>query len=582
MVSDFRMLFALNGLDSIIQLVGCNGKSWNLIGNHVSRMYQEEPTCSAIDHANNIVFGTTNSGVYCSRDTGASWRRSFYQPPRPITTMYVGSLGLIYIGTQPGGNATNGGVFVSSDTGQTWKALGLYGRFISGLTTDEDGVVYASVGDVLFRSAGGIYRNVPGTTLWEDISPNHDAFGSVIYTSSGVLIAADPRVINFRSTDKGKTWLNNSISGKDPFSLISDDSGYIYAGTLGSGIYRIEGKGTSRWTNTRLGSTCDYIYSFARDNDTVFAATGCGIFRTSDRGKHWTNIGPASFNDIGYSVAVGGGGELFAGTTYGVLRCRAGDTLWRPAGLRTTKIIGVAAGGGGDLYALSEGEGVYLSTNDGKTWIDRGLARSDVLTLAISGSGDLFVGEYGGVSRSTDRGLSWQEIQIGPLNVFSFAFRGDWVYAATTDGVYYSTDGGDTWSPAGSAGMNEKFALSVAFDPEGHLYAGTYRGGVYVSSGIVTGVDRGRGIPLAEHLEQNYPNPFNPTTNIRFSVPRQSHVTLKVFDMLGREVATLANEVKPPGAYAISWDAKGVSSGLYFYRIVAGAWVETKKMLVIR
>ncbi len=83
-------------------------------------------------------------------------------------------------------------------------------------------------------------------------------------------------------------------------------------------------------------------------------------------------------------------------------------------------------------------------------------------------------------------------------------------------------------------------------------------------------------------LENNYPNPFNPTTEIRYQIPKVSHVTLKVFDILGREVATLVNEQKSPGTYTVRWDASGVASGIYFYRMQAGMFVETKKMLLVR
>ena len=91
-------------------------------------------------------------------------------------------------------------------------------------------------------------------------------------------------------------------------------------------------------------------------------------------------------------------------------------------------------------------------------------------------------------------------------------------------------------------------------------------------------------------LYQNYPNPFNPTTKIRYTLtPSLSQrervsviVTLKVFDMLGREVATLANEEKPPGTYEVMWDASKVASGVYFYRMEAGGFVQTKKLLLLR
>ena len=83
-------------------------------------------------------------------------------------------------------------------------------------------------------------------------------------------------------------------------------------------------------------------------------------------------------------------------------------------------------------------------------------------------------------------------------------------------------------------------------------------------------------------LGQNYPNPFNPETTISFSVPTESFVSLKVFDSLGREVATLLHEQFPAGTYARQWDAAGLASGAYFYRWQAGSFIETKKLLLLR
>ena len=81
---------------------------------------------------------------------------------------------------------------------------------------------------------------------------------------------------------------------------------------------------------------------------------------------------------------------------------------------------------------------------------------------------------------------------------------------------------------------------------------------------------------------QNYPNPFNPSTTIKFQIPNSSFVNLKVYDVLGNEVATLVNEEKPAGTYQLSFDASNLSSGIYFYKLQAGNIVETKKMILLK
>lgn len=88
--------------------------------------------------------------------------------------------------------------------------------------------------------------------------------------------------------------------------------------------------------------------------------------------------------------------------------------------------------------------------------------------------------------------------------------------------------------------------------------------------------------PIAFALLQNYPNPFNPSTTIEYQIPKQSIVTLKIFDLLGREVATLVNEMKYAGPYKISWDGSRLSSGVYFYTLSAGQFRETKRMILMK
>jgi hypothetical protein len=89
-------------------------------------------------------------------------------------------------------------------------------------------------------------------------------------------------------------------------------------------------------------------------------------------------------------------------------------------------------------------------------------------------------------------------------------------------------------------------------------------------------------LPSQFELAQNYPNPFNPTTTIRFTVPQSQLTILKVFDVLGREVATLVNENLTAGSYETTFDASGLASGMYFYRIQTGSFVATKKLLLLR
>ena len=103
------------------------------------------------------------------------------------------------------------------------------------------------------------------------------------------------------------------------------------------------------------------------------------------------------------------------------------------------------------------------------------------------------------------------------------------------------------------------------------------------SSPVTTGVaEQVNGKPGEFLLMQNYPNPFNPSTSITFNIPTKSYVSLIVFDILGREVAMLVNEQKSAGTYTQKWNAANMSSGIYFYRLQAGTFTETKKLILLK
>ena len=113
-----------------------------------------------------------------------------------------------------------------------------------------------------------------------------------------------------------------------------------------------------------------------------------------------------------------------------------------------------------------------------------------------------------------------------------------------------------------------------------------YSGYWYINQTLVGIADR-QVIPKKFELFQNYPNPFNPATTINYSIPafetgHAPSVHLKVFDILGREVASLVNETKTPGNYKVNFNASNLASGVYFYRLQAGNFIQTKKMILMK
>ncbi len=106
-----------------------------------------------------------------------------------------------------------------------------------------------------------------------------------------------------------------------------------------------------------------------------------------------------------------------------------------------------------------------------------------------------------------------------------------------------------------------------------------YDGRDYTRTGVA---DESLTLPKVFSLGQNYPNPFNPTTTISYSIPSVSQVHLVVYDMLGREVMVLVDEEKEPGNYSVTFEGRSYAGGLYFYRLRAGSYVKTQKMMMLK
>jgi hypothetical protein len=149
--------------------------------------------------------------------------------------------------------------------------------------------------------------------------------------------------------------------------------------------------------------------------------------------------------------------------------------------------------------------------------------------------------------------------------------------------IYNSTDNGANFSSQ-YTGTGTYQDMSIKLDGTTiRGWAVANNGGIVMYNGSLIGITNNQNeIPSNYALKQNYPNPFNPTTTIRFSLPKSGVVSLKVYNILGKEVATLVNGNLNPGTYNINWDANGYASGVYFYRLQTGNFVETKKMILLK
>lgn len=180
--------------------------------------------------------------------------------------------------------------------------------------------------------------------------------------------------------------------------------------------------------------------------------------------------------------------------------------------------------------------------------------------------------------------VGWSDYNLGDLTAVRWTISPGGVITIEDLNVTYAsllTPGSDLWA-------------AQAITPDGRYIVGTGFNGAtqatepfLLDTGSPTAIEEPRHYVTSFTLKQNYPNPFNPITTIEYSVPNSEWVTLKIFDMVGREVKTLVNEQKPAGSYTVRWDGtnsegRPVASGTYLYKMNAGAFVQTKKMVLLR
>jgi hypothetical protein len=209
----------------------------------------------------------------------------------------------------------------------------------------------------------------------------------------------------------------------------------------------------------------------------------------------------------------------------------------------------------------------------------------------ISNGSYLFAGTWNaGVFRTTNNGTNWTPANTGlPSSaIYALVASGSNLFAGTFgSGVYLSTNNGDSWSEVNN-GLTALSINALAICGS-YLYAGGDASGVWrrpLSEMITDANYNQNDLPTDFNLSQNYPNPFNPSTVISYQLPVSGEVTIKVYDVLGNEITTLIKEYKSAGTYEIEFNpASSIRhpvSGIYFYQLKAGDYIQTKKMTLIK
>ena len=210
-----------------------------------------------------------------------------------------------------------------------------------------------------------------------------------------------------------------------------------------------------------------------------------------------------------------------------------------------------------NIYAATSGSGVYVSTDEGESWvqINTGLSNMHIYSVSVYGN-DVYVSTWtGGVYKFVATSL-----------------------AKTNTVATIPTSG--SWLSLGMGGI-EVSSIMVDEDTQ-TIYAGTSTGAIYKKSDGVTDVNSVETLPTEFGLKQNYPNPFNPSTRIEFSIAEAGLYAVKVFNVLGQEVAVVANNDFAVGNYTFNFDASNLTSGIYFYKLVGNNVNMTRKMLLLK
>ena len=598
------------------------------------------------DSEGNVFAGSSHGPLYRSTDNGDTWSQlNLKQGGYPIQAIGKNSNGDLFVGVatdqwmgrelhssnngdtwdtlhfpsnvvitefvfSPGGHVIalfvsrdSSGVFLSSDNGITWKS-----RVLTTVYPDR-----TNLSIVFDRASGSFLAGVNGSNndTWYNICRSTD-FGDTWNVISAISYS-DP--ICFGDDNHGNIFVSDGGSFKGGLMRSLDvgltwsplDSGFCARGcnalTLmpGGKISLITSNGTFHLSDSTNGwSPGGVVGSFLVSKTGNYFISDGGVQKSTDGGISWQTVfvPGGEFSSTDELSQLSNGYFLVGGLFYDGVHGDDAAVVWRSTdgGVNWSEVYWHQ--NAGTVYSINslpnnivlacDGSlGIVRSTDFGTTWhtADSGLPANVNCKIIRCNSGYVYAGTANGIFRSTDDGLSWNSTNNGltSTDIRSIVFNSvGTVYTGTTNGVYRSTDHGLDWS-LWNGGLIDPDVLSLLCDSLDYLYAGTRAAGVFRSVGPTTSVNNDRGgFPNRHALLQNYPNPFNPTTQISYTLPKESDVTLKVFDVLGREVTTLVNGKNQPGEHFVSWNALNVPSGVYFYRIVAGDFVQTKKMVLVK
>jgi photosystem II stability/assembly factor-like uncharacterized protein len=571
-----------------------NGTSWKMVG--ISATTTNVTSLAIITNGSttNLFAGTNGDGVFLSTNYGTSWTEvNTGITDSAIEVLFVDGSNLL-AGTQLGG------VFKSLNNGTSWTQLtktGLTSPYIQYLTI-KDSSLYAATDYGVFSLSNNDTTWNKLDTGFTNVSTN--AITTVSDGSGGKNLLAGTLDGFFISADNGANWKmsNVGITNLDARALIVSDDTNLIVGTSLAGIKAT----TNAGTNWKSIAAINDIVAFATrtsgaDSTYFFAGTsGNGIYLSTDKGKNWEKANSGLANLYVRTLLVNGT-KLYAGTQGGVFVSTDNAKTWTniSTSLTSTDVYALAVIANNIFAGINtstSGMGVFLSNDNGATWtsVSSGLeyysGGYNQVNCMVANSTDVFVGSWG-IFRSTNNGTSWTNSKdsIGKPYITSFLATGTNIFAGASAGeIYLSKNGGVSWTKTGSNFHNASlYTLTTCPDGKGgtNLLAGTSCG-VWVRPMVdfETGIKSTLRQMPKNALLQTFSDPFSSQTTINFSVAEHGQVSLKMFNSMGRKVATLVNGQKPKGDYSIKWNTSGLPGGIYFCKFQNVGKSEVRKMLL--
>lgn len=563
-----------------------SGLSWTVGGAGIPK----DGYMNSLASSGSRIYGGTTRGVYVSIDEGATWVAANTGLP---SSAYV--LALAVQGSKIFASLYGRGVYVSSNGGGSWTATGMSWPF--GVGSPPDVIDLLVAGDTLFAASrgDGVFLSSDQGVSW---APMNDGLADrkvEFLERYGEKIFAQAELGLYVAPGRGGTWAQSPTPevSVTSFEAFASDGNRLFAVAARNNVFLTTDLGMS-WTWQGRPVADFHAYCLALAGQTLLIGGTCTVGRVErsiDGGVSWNT----ALDTTGYPIGgrfnaealVARGSEVLAG----------GNGVWRSTdeGVAWNRIMSVLPSLNYvwtlaflDSFMFAGGNyGVYSLRGSDTAWVfaGTGLASPSVKCLAASGR-TLLAGTFGkGIFRTTDLGASWRPANTGLTDstILCLAVAGEKILAGTeTQGVFLSMDDGASWE-AVNAGLKGRAIYALAIHGP-YAFAGTGDGNG-ASRRLVSelvGGDPEEESPAAYALEQNFPNPFNPRTTINFTLPGPSEVRLTVYDLLGRQVALLVDGNRDAGVHQVTFDAPELASGVYIYRLRAGEYVRSRKMLILK